>query len=204
VKKDFLLGILFFGSLWGVSEAGLGGFLYGNKIDYASVPLTVIAFAILTIAKLYLPQRGSAIFIGSVAMCYKFLNTPFFGCHLLAIFLLGVSYDLVFDFFKIKSRALSGAVASYVGYILFALTITYVFRYKYWINEAPFKMLHYIGIKGTLSAVINTVSVPICFNLGRLFKDGTINPFEFKSKLATGSVSLITLFIWCLGLARCF
>jgi len=204
MRKDYLLGILFFGSLWGVSEASLGGFLYRNHIPLASVPMTIIAFMVLTVAKIYLPQRGTAVFIGSIAMLYKFLNTPFFACHLLAIFLLGLSYDLVLNLFKIKSKAIFGLVATYLGYILFALTITYVFRYHYWTAEGLPRILRYVGISGTLTACANSVLVPASFNFGQILKKRTVNPFEFKSRLATGSVSLITLIIWFLGIARCF
>ena len=204
MKKGYLLGVLFFASLWGLSEAGLGGYLYSNHIRYASVPLTIVAFIILTIAKLYLPQKYSATMIGAVAMLYKFLNTPFFACHLLAIFLLGVSYDLVLNFFKIKSKALFGLVATYLGYILFALTITYVFRYHYWIEEGLPRILRYVGLSGTLTALSNFVAVPLSFNLGQVLKEKLINPFEFKSRLATTSISVITLALWFLGIARCF
>ena len=254
MKRDYLLGVLFFGSLWGFSEASLGGWLYKDYslLFLAPVPLTVIGFMILTVAKIYFPQKHSATLIGSVAMLYKFLNMPFFACHLLAIFLLGLSYDLVFNFFKkiafgddskrdsslrsessqslseakgrfsqwhpvytltgtsiflyhkIKSKAVLGLVASYLGFILFALTITYVFRYRFWIEEGLPRILRYVGISGTLTAAANFVFVPVSFKLGRMLKEGLLNPFEFKSRLATGSVSLITLTIWVLGIARCF
>ena len=87
MKRGYLLGALFFGSLWGLSEATLGGLLYKDYslLFLAPVPLTVIGFIILTLAKIYFPQRWSATFIGSVAMLYKFLNMPFFACHILAL-----------------------------------------------------------------------------------------------------------------------
>lgn len=202
MKKDFILGVVFFGSLWGISEVLLGGFLYRNHVSHASVPLTIIGFIVLTIAKIYFPQRTSATSIGSIAMLYKFLNTPFFACHLLAIFLLGLSYDLVHRMFKIKSKALFGLIATYLGYMLFALTITYIFQYYYWTEEGLPRILRYVGVSGTLAAFANFIAVPLSFNVGHILKQKTINPFAFTSPLATGSVSLITLAIWFLGVAR--
>ncbi|MBL7131024.1 MAG: hypothetical protein ISS45_06460 [Candidatus Omnitrophica bacterium] len=204
MRKDYLLGILFFSALWGASESALGGFLYKAHVPNASVPLTIIAFIILTIAKIYLPQKGSATFISTIAMLYKFLNTPFFACHLLAIFLLGLSYDLVFHFSKIKNRAIFGLVTTYLGYILFALIITYVFRYHYWINEGLSRILRYVGMSGTLAAFANFFAVPLSFKFGQVLKKGMVNPFEFKSRLATSSVSLITLSLWFLAIVRWF
>jgi len=204
MRRDYLLGILFFSSLWGVSEAILGGYLYRNNIPFASAPLTVVAFMILTIARCYFPQGGSATFMGSIAMLYKFLNTPFFACHLLAIFFLGLSYDLVFSCSKIKSKAILSLVATYLGYILFAFSITYIFRYHFWIEEGLQKIIRYVGISGTLAALANLMAVPINFKLGQILKNRMMNPFEFKSGLATGSLSLITLALWFLGVVRWF
>lgn len=204
MKKDYLLGILFFGSLWGLIEASLGGFLYRFPSLSASIPLAIIAFLILTIAKIYLPYRWSATFIGAVAMLYKFLNTPFFACHLLGIFLLGLSYDLVLNYLKIKSRAIIGLVATYLGYILFGFMITYVFRYHYWIQEGLPKVVNYIGISGSLAALGNFAAVPLSFRFGQFLKKNTINPFEFKSSIATSSISFVTLAFWCLVIVRWF
>lgn len=204
MRRDYILGILFFGSLWGASEALLGGYLYARHVSHASVPVTIAGFMVLTVARIYLPRKGSSTLIGAIAMLYKFLNTPFFACHLLAIFLLGASYDLVFSFSKIKSRAVLGLVATYLGYALFAFTITYVFRYRYWIHEGLPKIIRYISTSGTFSALANTVAVPAGFHIGRILKERAVNPFEFKSKLATGSISLVTLLIWVAGIARWF
>lgn len=220
MKKNYLLWVLFLGALWGTSEAGLGGILYRAHIPHASVPLTIIAFIILSFARSYLPQKGSATLIASVAMLFKFLNTPFFACHLLAIFLLGVSYDLAFSFFDarvgmltparsgkfdfpyIKNKALFGLAATYLGYILFALIITYVFRYHYWTAEGLPKILRYVGISGTMASLGNAIFVPVSLYLSRTLKGkaGT----QLKTGLLTASVSLITAGLWILGIMRCF
>ncbi len=210
MKKNYLLGVLFFSALWGASETGLGGVFYRAHIPHASAALTIIAFIILSIARSYLPQKGSATLIASVAMLFKFLNTPFFACHLLAIFLLGVSYDLAFSFFKVKNKALFGLVTTYLGYILFALTITYVFRYHYWIEEGLPRILRYVGISGTMASLGNAIFVPIGLHLGQTLKKKAGSLFEFgelsalKTGLLTASVSLITAGLWILGIMRCF
>ncbi len=196
MNKKFFLGILFFGSVWGAAEAGLGGVLYRMKIISSSVPLTVIAFVILTVAKTYFPQKYSATCIGFVAMLYKFLNTPLFLCHLLAIFLLGAAYDLCYGFFNIKSRAVFGLAATYLGYISFALTITYVFRYHYWTEGSMHKILRYAGISGTLAAVGNFIAVPLAHKLGQVLINRAENPFDLRLEPVSGSISVITLCLW--------
>ncbi len=200
MKKGHLLGILFFSALWGFSEVLLGGALYRAHLPYASVPLTIIGFSILTVANIYLPGKGSLTIIGAIAMLYKFLNAPFFVCHLLAIFLLALSYDLIFNFLKLKNRSFSALLATYLGYALFAFTITYVFRYPYWAEEGLPRILRYIGISGTGAALANLILVPFSFRLGIITKDRLINPFELGSKLVTASAAAATISLWIVGL----
>lgn len=204
MRKDYLLGILFFSSLWGASEAILGGFLYRNQIAYSSVMLTAVAFIILTIARVYIPWKYSATCMGFMAMFYKFLNTPFFGCHLLAIFLLGLSYDLVFNLIKIKNKAILAILTTYLGYILFALSITYIFRYHYWIEGGFIKIIHYVGISGSLAAIVNSIIVPVSFDLGANLKRRLKNPFGLKFRLTTSSIYVITITLWFLSIIKWF
>ena len=89
MRKQTVLLILFFGSLWGVVEAGLGEVLHRTETPHAAVPLGMAAFLILTVARVYCPTAGSSTLIASCAMLFKFTNAPFFGCHLLGIVSLG-------------------------------------------------------------------------------------------------------------------
>lgn len=202
MKKGYILGILFFSGLWGISEAKLGGLLYSaGMYNYASVPMTVIALVILTLARMYLPQLGTATLIAACAMSYKFLNTPFFACHFLGILLTGICYDLFFGVFRIKSRAISAVATVYLSYALFAVLITYVFRYDPWVQGGLSKVLRHIGVGGSLTAVACAVFVPLAFCLGERLKAGLASPFDLRIQWAPGSISLITAGLWIFGLA---
>ena len=204
MKKNNILAIFFFASLWGAVEAGLGGFLYAKHIPFASAPLTVAALIILTIARGYLPFRGSSALIAAIAMLYKFFNTPFYACHLLAIFLLGVSYDLLFEVFKQRSKALFGVCATYLGYILFSLTITYVFRYHYWIDEGFPRIIAYAAGSGSFAALGNFFAVPLAFAVGLKLERTPFNPFEFHFRFAPIAISFITVVLWSLSIIQWF
>jgi len=112
MKKEHILGILFFGGLWGISEAVLGDALYSGNIPFASVPLTIIGFVLMAAARVYFPQIGTVTLVAGCAMLYKFLNAPFFACHLLGILLTGMCYDLPDDYVRLPVRAL-GAGGSF-------------------------------------------------------------------------------------------
>ena len=201
MKKEYVLGILFFSGLWGISETVLGDALYRADVPYASVPLTIIGFVILTFAKVYFPQKGTATIIAGCAMLYKFLNAPFFACHLLGILIIGVCYDAAFGAFKIKNRSLCAAAATYINYALFALMITYVFGYYHWVQGGVGKLLEHVAITGTIAALGCAVFVPLSFRLGQQLKVKSAMPFRLQFQLAPGSVSLVTTGLWALGIA---
>ena len=204
MKKETVLGILFFSGIWGISEAVLGGLLYRASVPHASVALTVIAFVVLTFAKVYFPRKGIAALIAVFAMLYKFMNAPFFACHMFGILLTGVCYDMFFSVFKIRNKSFCAAAAVYVNYILFAIMMTYVFRYEYWAQVGLIKVLSYVGIGGSITALGTAVFVPMSFRIGQKLKAKYSTPFELQLKLAAGGISVATLLIWMFGLAVLF
>jgi ABC-type thiamin/hydroxymethylpyrimidine transport system permease subunit len=219
MNKEYVFGILFFSGLWGISEATLGGALYTANIRYASVPLTIIGFIILTFARIYFPQRGTATLIASLAMLYKFLNEPFFACHLLGIFLIGLCYDVVFDVFKIKNRSLRAVLATYLSYAMFALMLTYVFRYNYWVQGGLGRVLEHVAIAGTMAAAGGAVFVPLSFHFGQQLKTKFAMPFRLRFQcgsvtakgLGDGSAIsipklplILTTALWAFGITMYF
>ena len=202
MKTNRILAIFFFASLWGALEAGWGGFLYSRHLPFSSASLTVAGFIILTIARGYLPFRGSSSLIAAIAMLYKFFNAPFYACHLLAILLLGVAYDLLFGLFRQRSKALFGVCVTYLGYLLFALTITYVFRYHYWIDEGLPRIIRYVAGSGSLAAVGSCFALPFAFRISARLSRSPLNLFDLRFRFAPVSISLITVFLWSLSLTQ--
>lgn len=200
MKKEYILAVLFFGGLWGLSEAILGDALYRTDVPYASVPLTAIGFAVMTVARAYYPQKGTATLIAACAMFYKFLNVPFFACHLLGILLTGICYDLFFNVLRIKSRSLSAAAATYLSYTMFALMITYIFRYEHWVQGGLVKVLIHIGITGSIAALACAVLVPASFLLSKHIGATSLNPFRFKLHIGPSSVFAVTVGLWIFGI----
>lgn len=199
MKKEYILAILSFSGLWGISEAVLGDVLYRADVPYASVPLIVVSFIILTFVRVYFPQTGTAVLIGALAMLYKFLNTPFFACHLLGIFLTGACYELFFSILKLKNRSLSAVAASYLSYVLFAVMIAYVFRYDYWVQAGFAKVVRHVGIGGSIAALASAILVPLSHRLSEKFKANYARPFVIRLQFLPGSVSVITVGLWIFG-----
>ena len=203
--KRTLLLILFFGSLWGAVEAVLGGLLHRADVPHASVPLGILALLILTVARVYCPRPGSSTLIAACAMLSKFTNAPFFGCHLLGIFMLGAAFDLLLwvsghDLLtrrhRIAKNALLGAAAAYLGFALFAVLITYVFRYRYWAAEGLPRVLDHVLLSGTMAAVGAALAVPLGSRLAEVFRARQFAPLELRSRLSAGAMSLLTVVLF--------
>ena len=144
---------------------------------YASVPLTVVALAVLTLARSYFPRAGTGTLIAACAMLYKFLNSPFFGCHLLGILATGACYDLMFDVLKVRLKSLGAAAAVYLSYAAFAVMITYLFRYDHWVQGGLVKVLQHVFIGGSVAALACACVVPLVARLGEGLKSYSTMPF---------------------------
>lgn len=203
MKRQYVLGILFCGALWGASEALLGGWMYSAGMrQVAPVVLTVIGFAILAAARVYVPLPGSSTGIGAMAALFKGLNTQF-ACHLLAIFLLGASFDLVYSLARGRGKPLIAIASTYLGFALFALIITYVVRYSYWIGEGWPKVLRYVGLLGTITAACNAVVVPLGDLLGRRLSRRANGRVPLRA-WALRSVAVATTALWAFAIVQRF
>ena len=213
MKKNDILFILFLGTLWGASEAILGGALYAADVPRSSVLLAIIALAVLTLARAYRPQIGMATLLAIVAMAYKAAGMllarklgghQIFLCHCWGVLTLGIAYDVMRLVWRDKQDSLFAVSAVYFGYAFFALTMTYVFRYSVWPQEGVSKVINHVLISGSIAAIGSAVIVPIVAYLAQALKSRQAWPFAVPSRLSTSIVSLLLLGLWVLGLVVSF
>ena len=69
VRELVLLAV--FGALWGVVEIGLGSLLHATNIPLSGLLLTAIGLSVAVVGRLFIPRRGSTIFIGLIATILK-------------------------------------------------------------------------------------------------------------------------------------
>jgi hypothetical protein len=201
---EYILSLLFFGGVWGLSEAILGDALYRTGVPHASVPLTAIGLVILTFARAYCARPGAATLIASCAMLYKLLNSPFFACHLLGIVLTGVCYDVFFSVLRVKATWLAAALATYISYAAFALMITYVARYEHWVQAGFGKISEHIAVSGSLAAAACAVLVPLSLRCAERLRSAVPAPFAGRASLMTRGIMGLTAGLWALGAIACF
>jgi hypothetical protein len=193
--------ILFFGSLWGINEVMTGEFLFRNQVFLASVWLAAWAFFILAVARGVVNLPGTSSVIAGIAAAYKLVNAGPFTCHLLGIFLIGVSFDLAASWLiKKESRStfrqsLAGIIGGYAGFALFALIITYVIRYKYWVAGGAPKVIHHIFANGSVAAIVAAFLVPLGYKIGSAGWPALERHPRWSSVAAAAGVVLL----WILG-----
>lgn len=168
-----ILWLFLFGSIWGINEVFFGELLYQNDIRHSSVFLTVIALLILALSRGMLNKPGSSTLIGAFAVLFRLANTAPSYCHLLGVFLLGATFDL-FSSLWLKNEeksplkwGLTGMVSAFANNAIFALMITYIFRYEYWVIGGMAKVSEHIFISGSISALLAAFIVPLGFLLGQ-------------------------------------
>jgi hypothetical protein len=172
-KLKPFMWIFLFGSFWGLNEVFLGEILYRGEVLNSSVFLTVIALFLLSVSRAMFNKPGSSTLIGTVAVLFRLANTAPSYCHLLGIFVLGLTFD-VFATLLIKKDEIApikwgftGAISAFTNNALFALLITYVFRYEYWVVGGFAKVSQHIFVSGTISALLAIFFVPLGFMIGK-------------------------------------
>ena len=94
-KVRHLLIVLMAGSVWGISEAVGGAYLYAQEVAYSSILLSVVGLTILSLARFLVPVRGSSLLLVAVALGYRWLNVGFYGCHLGAMLCFGGVFEIL-------------------------------------------------------------------------------------------------------------
>jgi len=195
------VGLLLFGSLWGVVEVVVGEALFARDVPYASVWLTAWGFLMLALARGAVNSPGSSAAVGSVASLYKLAFAAPYFCHLLGIFFLGMTFD-IFATLLLKDkraqawkRGLAGALSAYSGYALFALVITYVARYGPWVAGGWPKVANHIFVGGGLAALVCLAVVPAGYWLG---EKGWAAVAGHPRWAFAGALAL-TIAVWTLG-----
>jgi len=193
--------LLLFGSLWGIGEVAGGGVLSGYNMLHVSVILAAWAFIIMAIARGIVNKPGSSTVIGIIAVIFKLTNAAPFFCHLLGIFTIGLAFD-VFSSLLMKNEkkisfrsSLAGALSAYSGYALFAIVITYIAQYKYWIAGGLPKVLNHIFVGGSLAAIAAVVLVP----LGCWIGINSENLFERRPVWTYAGTLMGIVLLWTLG-----
>lgn len=171
-----LIGILVFGSIWGLSEAALGGGLRAANFPYRAGLLTGIGIAIMGMALVIHKKPAMLIGIGLVAMLVKLLAVPILHISVMckansciAIFTEAVALSLVAFLLmsemgkSVHARMGSGALAAIIASVGFYFVGIQVAPCKYLLSFTPGG---FIVTEGLIWAAFSAILLPIGYLAG--------------------------------------
>jgi len=95
-----LVTLAVFGALWGLVEISLGSILHAVDLPMTGMVLSIIGVMVASIGRLFVPRRGSTIFIGVIAMVLKLfsIGNALIG-PMVGIFVGALLAELILDVF---------------------------------------------------------------------------------------------------------
>jgi len=175
-----IIGILLFGSIWGVLEATLGGFLHMIIFPNKGAIMAGIGVAIMSSALAIYKKPSMLPGIGIVAASFKLLDVwlfflPITSIHIInpamAIIFESLAFSLVAVFVmkRIAKNAFIGVGAGVLAGLISAIAWVY---FAIYVMNAPayarvvFTAGGYIANQGVVQAVFSGVFVPLGYLLG--------------------------------------
>lgn len=199
-RLSTLIWLLFFGSLWGLSEVVVGEALYEADIPRASVWLSVWGIFILASCRGLINKPGTSVVVGGIAAIFRLVNTAF-ACHFFGVFLIGAAFDLAAScLMKKGSQAgwrggLTGLLSAYGGNALFALIFTTIIRDEFWVKGGLPKVFDHVLVSGSFLAILSSFLVPVGFRLGLKARALLDN----QPRWAYSSLVVFIFLFWTLG-----
>ena len=212
-----VIGILVFGSIWGLVEASLGGALHLVHFAYKGAITGGIAMAIMaTFVVMY--RRPKLVFwLGVIAVLFKPLSAviyvqPIFGPSVVnpasAILLEALAFTLVVSLlFKgfessIKMRIGAGVAAGYLSFILFG-PLASAAGMGNWASLGLAETLSKVFAEGTALAIAGTCLLLLGYLVGTKIRPNFWQFMTVKPRAFYASTIAITAFCW-IGAAVAF
>lgn len=161
-KRLAVTSILLFGSLWGLSELGIDRLDFAESIPRAPI-LTAVAIVVLVIARRVLDVPGSSLSLAVLASAFKFMQSPFFGCKIAAVLILGGIVDIAMSAARGQEPAVLWsvrraapyarvAVATFASFVAFGFFARYVLLNPFWVAGGASRMIEYQLLHGAIAA----------------------------------------------------
>ncbi|MFQ6121463.1 MAG: hypothetical protein ACE5LA_00155 [Dehalococcoidales bacterium] len=207
------IGVLVFGSIWGLLEATLGGFLHLIHFPYKGAITAGIGMSIMATFVATYRQPKLVIGIGLVAALFKPLSALIYGrsifdpfvinpasAILLEALALSLVVSLMFKGFEssIKMRIAVGVSAGYLGITLYAVFAS-VLGMGNWPFMAPMEKLISTFSNGTGLAIIGTGLLLLGHMVGTHLRLKLLQLRTIKPKIFYASAGASTVLCWIIA-----
>ncbi len=175
-----IIGILVFGSIWGLLEATLGGFLHMIIFPNKGAIMSSIGVAIMASALAIYKKPSMALGIGIIAASFKLLDVWLFALPIASIHIINPAMAIVFESLafglvaafmmnRIAKNAFIGTGAGVLAGLISATTWVY---FAIYVMNAPaytrvvFTAGGFIANQGVLQAIFFGVFLPLGYLIG--------------------------------------
>ncbi len=202
-KKRLFIGILVFGSLWGLTECIIGPSISDAGLPSGAIMTGFFAISLMMMSRMLFKQRGMQLGMGLVAGTLRMFN-PFGGCVIcsaIAIAAEGIIFELIWykmslDFIDLKTNTLKLSMGVISGYSCFvgAFIITQILTPL--ASSAGFYISNLLVFipqilsRGLLAAIIGGITVPSIL----VFKNLDIN--NVKDHIFYPTAVAISMICW--------
>jgi len=193
-----LLGILVFGSVWGLVEATLGGALHLVHFAYKGAVTGGVGMAIMAAFVATYRRPKLVLWLGVIAALFKPLSALIYGQPVFAPFVVNPAsaiilealgftlvVSLVFKGFEgtVKTRIGAGVAAGYLSIILYAVAASALGLGK-WASWGLAERLTSVATDGTALAIVGTVLLLLGYLVSTKFRPSfwqfvTVKPRAF-------------------------
>lgn len=206
-KKNMILTIILFGSIWGVLEALGISIMRGAEFPFRSSILALLGVVVLMAARVVVPRAGSTATVGVIAAGFKFLSlSSIFPCQIAAVIGQAVIFDIAFTIverkglFKRKlAPGLTAALACYASYLLFAFSQAYLFSNPYWFQRGIGSLLKWVATDGSMAAGLGFLGIYGGLLLGRSFYKLFENWYAVRKPLFYAGLLTVSMACWILA-----
>ena len=207
-SAHLIIGVLVFGSIWGLSEVALGGGLHAANFPYASGLLTAIGIALMGMALVIHKKPATLAGIGLVAVLVKLLVVPILHVSVMCkanscigVLTEAVALSLIAFLFltemgkNIYARMGSGALAAITASVGFYFIGMQVAPCQYLLSFSP---TGFMVTEGLIWAAFSAISLPLGYLAGEKLATKTSPLLARRSVYYAASASTVLL---CWGLS---
>jgi len=204
-----VIGTLVFGSIWGLSEVGLGGVLSAVDFSYRSGLLTSIGMALMAIALVIYKKPAMLIGIGLVAVLVKLLAVPILHISVMckansciAVFTEAVALSLVAFLLmsamgkSVHARMGGGALAAIIASVVFYFVGMQVAPCKYLLSFTP---AGFIVTEGLVWAAFSACLLPAGYLAGMKLRETTFPWLARRKLLFYATTAAIIVSCWAIS-----
>ncbi len=212
-KLDLLILVLLFGSLWGLAEATLGGYLHLIHLPQKGAIMAGLGMAIMAAFIATSRKPGWVVALGVVAASFKALDGLIFHVPLsspmvmnpaLAIVTEALVFGVAASFFlrvwqkRTLSLVACGVTTGFLSIALYALTASLLGLGK-WPTLDIMQKLSIIGSTGAISAAIGVLLLLGGYALAAWSRQGFWQMKTQRPKLFYSSTVAVTALCWILA-----